>query len=89
MHFYALVRKEPRSCYGVSFPDVPGCVSAGDTLDEAVSNAVEALSGHLAVTREQGEPLPSARTLETLRKDAEVKHEVAAGALLVAVPQTI
>src|SRR5712692_1411881 len=32
--------KEPRSCYGVSFPDVPGCISAGDTLDEAVSNAV-------------------------------------------------
>jgi len=49
----------------------------------------EALSGHLAVTREQGEPLPSARTLETLRKDAEVKHEVAAGAVLVAVPQAI
>jgi predicted RNase H-like HicB family nuclease len=86
MHFYALTHKEPRSCYGVSFPDVPGCTSAGDTLDEAVSNAVEALGGHLAVTRDHGEPPPAPRPLETLRKDAEVKREVAAGAVLVAVP---
>jgi predicted RNase H-like HicB family nuclease len=86
MHFYALIHKEPRSCYGVSFPDVPGCISAGDTLDEAVTNAVEALSGHLAVTRDHGEPLPSPRPLEALRKDANVKREIATGAVLVAVP---
>lgn len=86
MHFFALVHKDRNSCYGVSFPDVPGCVSAGDTLDEAVTNAVEALGGHFAVTRDHGESVPSPRSLEKLRAAPEVKAEIAAGAAIVAVP---
>jgi antitoxin HicB len=41
--YFALIHKEDRSCYGVSFPDLPGHVSAGDTIDEAVINAHELL----------------------------------------------
>jgi len=33
--YIALIHKEPDSDYGVSFPDLPGCISAGLTLDEA------------------------------------------------------
>lgn len=46
--------------FGVSFPDLPGCVSYGDTLDEAVSQAHEALSLHLEGMVEDGEALPTA-----------------------------
>jgi len=35
--YIALVHKEKDSAYGVSFPDFPGCISAGDTLEEAAS----------------------------------------------------
>jgi predicted RNase H-like HicB family nuclease len=34
--------------FGVVFPDLPGCVSAGPTVDEAAHRAIEALSTHLA-----------------------------------------
>ena len=33
--YIALIHKEPNSDYGVSFPDLPGCVTAGTTIDEA------------------------------------------------------
>lgn len=44
--------------FGVFFPDLPGCTSAGDTIQDAASNAVEALSGHIALTLEHGETVP-------------------------------
>jgi predicted RNase H-like HicB family nuclease len=46
--YIALVHKDEGTSYGVSFPDVPGCISAGDTFDDAIENAAEALAGHLA-----------------------------------------
>jgi predicted RNase H-like HicB family nuclease len=53
----------------VSFPDLPGCVSGGDTLDHAVLMAKEALSLHLDGIVEDGQPLPDARSL------AEIAHQ--------------
>jgi predicted RNase H-like HicB family nuclease len=44
--YVALIHKDPDSDYGVSFPDLPGCVSAGSTLDEAIALAHEALALH-------------------------------------------
>ena len=49
--YIALVHKDEGTSYGVSFPDVPGCISAGDTFEDAVENAAEALTGHLALMR--------------------------------------
>lgn len=45
--FIALMRKEPSSDYGVDFPDFPGCVTAGQTLEEARKFAYEALGLHI------------------------------------------
>lgn len=58
--------------YGVVFPDVPGCYSAGDTIDEAVTNAREALTGHLALMAEEGMEIPEPSTLADVRPDPEV-----------------
>ena len=38
-HYIALIHKDADSCYGVSFPDVPGVFTAGDTMDEAIRRA--------------------------------------------------
>ena len=46
--FIAFLRKDDGSDYGVEFPDVPGCVSAGRTVEEARTMAAEALAGHIA-----------------------------------------
>ena len=85
MRFIAFVHKEPNSCYGVSFPDVPGCTSAGDTLDEALSNAVDALSGHIRLMEADMDVIPLPRTLEEICDDPEIKKE-AEGAIISAVP---
>lgn len=45
--FIAHIHKDARSDYGVSFPDLPGCISAGVTLDQARAMAAEALTLHL------------------------------------------
>ena len=45
--YIGLVHKEQQSDYGVSFPDLPGCVTAGRTLEEAKAMAAEALALHL------------------------------------------
>jgi predicted RNase H-like HicB family nuclease len=69
--YIALVHKDKGTSYGVSFPDVPGCISAGDTFEEAIENASQALAGHLAIMEADGDPIPHARSLEELKQDAE------------------
>lgn len=43
IHYYAIVHKDTESAYGVSFPDLPGCFAAADTLEDVVPAAAEAL----------------------------------------------
>lgn len=64
MRFAVVVHKDPDSSYGVAVPDLPGCISASDTLDEAFENVVEAILGHVEVLLMDGEPLPQRRRLE-------------------------
>jgi predicted RNase H-like HicB family nuclease len=60
----AIIDKDPDSDFGVTFPDFPGCVSAGRTLDEAVTGAHEALAGHVALMVADGDELPSPTPFE-------------------------
>lgn len=61
MKYPVAIHKDPDSCFGVSVPDVPGCFSAGETVDEALKNAQEAISDHLEILAEDGAiaPVPS------------------------------
>jgi predicted RNase H-like HicB family nuclease len=67
--YIALLHKNEGTSYGVSFPDVPGCISAGDTFEEAVANAAEALAGHLVLMRADGDVIPAPRSFEELKRD--------------------
>jgi predicted RNase H-like HicB family nuclease len=64
MRYPVVVHKDPESDYGVTVPDLPGCFSAGETLDEALEEAIEAIECHLEGLLIDGEPIPSARTVE-------------------------
>ncbi|MCL1075510.1 type II toxin-antitoxin system HicB family antitoxin [Shewanella dokdonensis] len=57
--------------YGVAFPDLAGCFSAGDTLEEALSNAKEAAEMYLEDLAERGKLPPQAGDLATWQKDPE------------------
>ena len=76
-HYIALIHKDANSDYGVSFPDLPGVISAGRTLDEARAMATEALAFHLEGLAEDGEAVPEPSTLEEIMAIAENKDGVA------------
>jgi predicted RNase H-like HicB family nuclease len=85
--YIALVHKDEGTSYGVSFPDVPGCISAGDTFEEAIANAAEALAGHLALLRADGDPIPAPRSFEDLKRDREFLADAADAIVTVVQPQ--
>jgi predicted RNase H-like HicB family nuclease len=85
MRYIAFVHKDPDSVYGVSFPDVPGCFSAGDTIDEAVRNAVDALSGHIRMMEADGDPVPAPRDFDAIMADDSLAED-REGAMTTVVP---
>lgn len=56
----AIERGDETHAFGVTVPDIAGCFSAGDTLDEAIESAKEAITGHLSVLVEDNEDIPLA-----------------------------
>lgn len=62
--YIAIVHKEPGSDYGVSFPDFPGCVTAGRDLDDARAMAQEALEAHTDFMQKEGNDLPEPSSME-------------------------
>lgn len=57
--------------YGVVVPDLPGCFSAGDSLDEAIVNAKEAIELWMESVIEDGEPIPEASAIAKHQADPE------------------
>ena len=57
--YIALIHKERGSDFGVSFPEFPGCVTAGSSVEEAFRMAKEALAGHIETMIERGVEIPS------------------------------
>jgi predicted RNase H-like HicB family nuclease len=86
--YIALMHKDDGTSYGVSFSDVPGCIAAGDTFEEAVANAAEALATHFAVMKADGDVIPSPRTFDQLRHDPEFADDSADAIVTMVTPRT-
>ena len=56
------------TAFGVAVPDLPGCFSAGDTLDEALDQARDAIAGWIDVALDEGRPVPGPSSLEAVRQ---------------------
>jgi predicted RNase H-like HicB family nuclease len=69
--YIALLRKDPDSDYGVDFPDFPGCITAGSTLEETRRMAAEALPFHVEGMLEENLPIPKPSPLELVMADPE------------------
>ena len=66
------IHKDTDSLYGVTVPDIPGCFSAGETIEEALSNTREAIVFHLEGMLEDGEAVTvSTRQIEELAQEAD------------------
>jgi predicted RNase H-like HicB family nuclease len=59
------------AAYGVVVPDLPGCFSAGDTLDEAVTGAEEAAAAWIDATLDAGGAIPAPSSIEAVRARPE------------------
>ena len=85
-NYIAIIHKDPKSDFGVSFPDLPGCISAGRTIDEAKEMAQEALALHIQGMLEDGEEVPTPSSLEDVMADPEYSDAVAF--LVVSAPES-
>lgn len=72
--------------YGVVFPDLPGCVAMGATVDAAMVNAGEALRDWIAVVETHGGKAPKPRSPDALLRDAETLEALGAGSSLASIP---
>ena len=58
MKEYAVIYEQGDKNWGAIVPDLPGCVSIGDTLEEVQENVKEAIALYLEVLQERGESIP-------------------------------
>jgi len=76
-HYIGLIHKDTDSDFGVSFPDFPGVITAGASLDEARMLAEEALAFHVDGLIEDGEAIPEPSSIEAVMADKDNRSGVA------------
>jgi len=74
--YIAYIRKNEDSDYGVEFPDFPGCVTAGRTVEEAHAMAQEALAAYVEMLNDKGKPVSKPSTLDDLKNDRHRRDAV-------------
>ncbi len=67
MRYPVVIHKDPDRDYGVTVPDLPGCFSAGESLDDAIKSTVEAIECHIEGLLIDEEEIPSPTAIETHR----------------------
>ena len=72
MRYLSFIHRDEAG-YGVSFPDFPGCVSVGDTVDEAVRQGSKALAFHVEGLAEDGQEIPTPRSIDAIKADPELE----------------
>ncbi len=70
MRFTVVLEQEPDEGFVASVPAIPGCVSQGDTREDALRNIREAIELYLEDCRESGDPIPSESGREFVEIDA-------------------
>jgi predicted RNase H-like HicB family nuclease len=56
--FRIVLRKEPEGVYTAFVPSLPGCITWGETVEQALQMVREAIIGYIDVLKEEGEPVP-------------------------------
>ena len=62
LYGYSVVWERPGDCFGAYVPDLPGCITVGDSQLEIEGSIREAVLSHLAAMRKHGETIPKPRT---------------------------
>ena len=70
MRYPIVIHKDENSSYGVTVPDLPGCFSGGDTLDDAFDMAREAIVGNIETLLLDGQTVPAKRPMQEHQANA-------------------
>lgn len=74
MKYYPVaIHKDENSCFGATVPDIAGCFSAGDTLEDALFSARDAINNHLEILAEDGFIAPQASPVDRYYNNADYK----------------
>ncbi len=85
MHVIALIHQE-KGTYGISFPDLPGCISADTSLQGVFQNGQEVLDLHIEGMIEDNEKLPEFRTLDEVKSDRSLDDLFKSAVLVTSLP---
>ena len=85
MRYVAFIHSDANPGHGISFPDFPGCVSDGGTIDEAIRRGTEALAFHVEGMLQDGEDIPEPRSVQDIEADAGIA-QWRKGAVICLVP---
>lgn len=78
MQYPIFIHKDENSAYGVIVPDLPGCFSFGDTIEDAITNSIEAIECHIEGLLLDNETIPLRISLETHLDNPELKEAIVA-----------
>ena len=76
MKYPIVIHKEQDSDYGVIFPDIPGCFSAGTSIEEAISMAQEAAECHIEGLLLDSDPIPTAKSIENHKNNPDYQDGI-------------
>ena len=76
MRYVVVIHKDENSDFGVTVPDLTGCFSAGETIEDAIENAAEAIECHLEAMLLDGENIPSPKPIEFHRKNPDFANGI-------------
>ncbi len=62
MEYTVVIERADDGSFSAHVPDLPGCISCGDTREEALEMIKEAIRGHIETLREHGDPVPKPRS---------------------------
>ncbi|REI16760.1 type II toxin-antitoxin system HicB family antitoxin [Staphylococcus felis] len=74
-HFYAVLQQEGND-YNVYFPDLPGAITFGNDIEDAVFMAQDALEGHLLVMEDDGDDIPAPSEYKELVDDLKANEQL-------------
>lgn len=73
--FYTAIIEKAKDGFGVFFPDLPGCVSFGKTVEAAAADAYSAAQAHVALAREYGDAIAEPRAPDAIPAEKGVKEK--------------
>ena len=76
MKYPIVIHKDSDSDYGVTFPDIPGCFSAGSSIEEAIRMAQEAAECHIEGLFLESEPIPMPSDVDVYEKDPAYQNGI-------------